>query len=314
MTLNRRQIMFGGAAALSLSACGPRAQFILPQINVPSTRRRILVATNRPSLASRDRTESLRFVALDIDVPTERRAGLVPATGLNAFGLLDQSPIANAAALGRAMGPAGQHPLIVWVHGFNNTPAEAVYRQAQMANDAGLQGPQLSFVWPSDETARGYLYDRDSALQARGPLADLLEALPRIWSGEIVVIAHSLGGLLVMETLKRLSLQGRPLRLDGLVLLQPDVAPDVFKSQVSAIGPLPENAILVTSRDDPALFLSARAAQSEERVGATDDPTDYEAMGFQVLDLTEVEDAANPHLVALTSPTVLQRIRQINGL
>jgi len=97
------------------------------------------------------------------------------------------------------IGPPTGDPLVIWVHGFNNTSAEAVYRQAQMAIDTGLRGPQLAFVWPSAATASGYLFDRDSALQARSSLEALFVRLGRIWSGQVTVIAHSLGWLLAME-------------------------------------------------------------------------------------------------------------------
>ena len=115
-----------------------------------------------------------------------------------------------------------------------------------------------------------------------------------------------------MEALVRMRLQDRPVVLDSLVLLQPDISPDVFQSQVADISPLPKNALLVTSKDDPALRISAFASQSRNRVGATEDSALYEDLGFRVVDLTGIPDAGNPHLVALTSPTVLEFLRETN--
>jgi integrase len=93
--------------------------------------------------------------------------------------------------------------LTLWVHGFNMTPAEAVYRQAQMAEDFGMTGPQVAFVWATAERGIGYLHDRDSVLYARGHFEELVRLLARSTSGRIMIVALSLGSLLVMETLRQ---------------------------------------------------------------------------------------------------------------
>ncbi len=295
----------------ALTGCAPRAQFLAPLPSVAVTPVNVIVATNRPDLNTTDRDIALRFSELTIGVPDLRATGDVPSVGPGAFRLLDQRSLATTSELARTLGATQGYPLVIWVHGFNNTPAEAVFRQAQMAHDAGLRGPQISFVWPSAASPGGYLYDRDSALQARPSLEQLFELIPTLWSGETVVVAHSLGCSLVMETLARMRLKGQPTRLEGLVLMQPDIAPDVFDALVRDITPLPESATLVIAQDDPALRISALFSGSNERVGMTGDPADYRAMGFQVIDLTNQQDALIPHLAALTSPTVLDRIRQI---
>ena len=307
--MDRRAFMATSAAAL-MTGCGARGQFIAPTGNAFNVER-ILMATNRSDPTSTERAETLNFYDLSVAVPRNRAPGEVPVKGENAFGIARQRQISTDADLKRVLGSDTSNPLVIWVHGFNNTSAEAVYRQAQMVADTGMRGPQLSFVWPSAATARGYLFDRDSALQARSSLEELFVRLGRIWSGEITLIAHSLGCLLAMEALVRMRLQNRAVVLDGLVLLQPDIAPDVFATQVQDISPLPKNALLVVSQSDPALRFSALASQSRNRVGATEDKGIYEALGFRVVDLTGIEDARNPHLVALTSPTVLEFLREI---
>lgn len=308
--MQRRTFMSTSAAAL-LTGCGARGQFTQNLGTTPSTNQPILMATNRVNPQSTERAETLNFYDLDVAVPQNRTPGEVPVEGPDAFSLSRQRQVSSDAQLKRILGSDTSNPLVIWVHGFNNTAAEAVYRQAQMVADTGMRGPQLSFVWPSAATARGYLFDRDSALQARSALEALFVRLGRIWSGQITLVAHSLGCLLAMEALVRMRLQDRPVVLDGLVLLQPDIAPDVFEAQVHDISPLPKNALLVVSSDDPALFISARLAQSSNRVGATEDASEYEALGFRVVDLTGIADAGNPHLVALTSPTVLEFLRSI---
>lgn len=306
-----RRLFLTSTSAAALTACGPRGTFTAPIAGVDVTPVEIITASNRVTLESTERGTQLRFTKLTIGVTTDRKPGDVPVRGDQVFPLLDQNPIGSMASLRNAIGPVGSSPLIVFVHGFNNNAAEAVHRHAQFAKDAGLDGPQLSFLWPSSETPSGYLYDRDSALQSRQHLEEFFEMLPSLWSGEIVVIAHSLGCLLTMETLVRMRLKGDPTVFDGLVLLHPDISPDVFAAQVRDLGPLPSTAIIAINQADPALRVSALFSRAQERVGMTNDPQDYRAMGFEVIDLTEQSDALNPHLAALTSPTVLNSVRAL---
>ncbi len=308
--LTRRTFLTTSSVA-ALSACAPRGNFLPPIQGADVATVRVIAASNRATLNTTDRDTQLRFAQFDIGIPSVHEPGDVPASGPGAFTLLNQQGIPDTRSLRAALGPVGPHPLILWVHGFNNTAAEAVNRQAQMVYDAELRGPQISFIWPSAETPAGYLYDRDSALQARPALEELLDLIAEVWSGETVVIAHSLGCLLVMEALSRHALRGRPNRLSGLMLLHPDISPSVFAAQVRDIAPLPDNSILVTAKNDPALRISALFSRADERVGMAEDPQDYRELGFDVLDLTDQADALNPHLAALTSPTVLDRIRQL---
>ena len=308
--ITRRRFL-ASTSALALAACGPRGQFVNAIDGVDVTPVRIITVSNRSTLNTTDRDTRLRFARLSIGVTTDRQPGEIPTRGDQVFSLLDQDTIPNAAALRRALGPAGRVPLVIYVHGFNNTAAEAVHRHAQFAHDAELRGPQIAFIWPSAESPGGYLYDRDSALQARPSLEEFFDMLPSVWDGDTVVIAHSLGCLLTMEALVRLRMQGRPPVLDGLVLMQPDIEPDVFAAQVRDLGTLPDNSILVINQSDPALRISALFSRSEERVGMTDDALDYQEMGFTVVDLTNQADALEPHLAALTSPTVLNQIRDL---
>ena len=91
----------------------------------------------------------------------------------------------------------------------------------------------MSFVWPSAVRPRAYVHDRDSAIQARVALADLIVNLRAAWAGEMTIVAHSLGAFIALEALVRLcQAGGRAPLIDGLILVQPDIAPDVFVTQI----------------------------------------------------------------------------------
>ncbi len=316
-----RRLFISMMGATALSACGDRGGFIMSGPDQQARQiRKVLYATNRAASAAGvvgvARTNSLSFAVLEIAMPTDRVPGQLDFSGPDAFTLAGQSPVdptALSSALASTVQPGGmgQSRLMLWVHGFNNTPAEAVHRQVQIALDTGHGGPAVSFVWPSAASAGGYIHDRDSALHARDALANLLLSLRKAWDGEIAVVAHSLGAFLTLEALGRLRLSGNLTSvIDSLMLIQPDIAPYVFEAQIRDARPLPACTALVVARDDPVLRISARLSGLPERVGATRDPSRFQALGLTVLDLTDVNDAEVPHLVAFTSPTVLEWIRR----
>jgi esterase/lipase superfamily enzyme len=90
-----------------------------------------------------------------------------------------------------------------------------------------------------------------------------------------------------------------------VVLLSPDIDPGVFRSQAEAIGRLPEPLIIFTSRNDPALQLSARLTGHPNRLGNLSSIADVAGLDVTVIDLTSAEDADLDHLVAPTSPSVI---------
>ncbi|RVT86663.1 alpha/beta hydrolase [Rhodobacteraceae bacterium CCMM004] len=303
--IGRRETLIG-LGAVGLTGCAARGVFMPGSSNAASTPRRVFMATNRQDLGRASRGDDLRWYEVHVSVPLHRTIGTVPVSGASAFGTERMFSLGGVPDLGAV----DREPLVLWIHGYNNTAAEAVYRHTQMAEDIGMNGPQVSFVWPSAASGRGYIHDRDSVLHARRPLADMLLALRRQWSGDILIVAHSLGVFLVMESLTRLAAQGVVVSdiADGLLFLQPDIDPDVFREQVRDLGQLPAQAVVVLAEDDPALRISGGLAQTGARVGNTPGSLPD---GFDAIDLTGVRDAATSHLVAVSSPRVLAHLRQV---
>ena len=318
-TLGRRAFLMGSSATI-LAGCAERGAFRPTDPSRVALTRQVFYATNRIEPQSEDgivgRGRALQYAVLDIATPPDRTPGELAFSGADAFTLRSSSNVreSDIAQTLREVIPDDAErddPLMIWVHGFNNTPAEAVYRQVQIVQDVGHQGPAVSFVWPSAALPPAYIHDRDSALQARDALADLLVTLRAAWKGPIVLIAHSLGCFLTLEALGRLRLSGVSApQINGLLLVQPDIAPDVFEAQIGDAKPLPERTVLMVAQDDPVLRFSARISTQPERVGATGEIARYEALGLEVIDLTPINDAVVPHLVPFTSPTVLTVFRR----
>ncbi len=191
---------------------------------------------------------------------------------------------------------------IVFVHGFNHRYPEALFRLAQISVDSGTRSEPVLFSWPSAGSVRAYLGDRDAAAFAREDLAGLLEMLARNGPRDILLVGHSMGAWLVMETLRDLGLEGRSdvLRRLRVGLAAPDIDLDVFRRQMAAIGGNVPSVTVLAASDDRALSLSARLAGGAPRLGALylGDPRLVQLVaetGIRVVDITDLpsEDSAN---------------------
>ncbi|MEY8840216.1 alpha/beta hydrolase, partial [Cribrihabitans sp. XS_ASV171] len=124
----------------------------------------------------------------------------------------------------------------------------------------------------------------------------------------VMLVAHSMGTQLTMEVLRQMALRGdRAMlsRLGGVVLMSPDIDPELFRRQAEEIGQLPQPFVIFSSRRDPALRLSARLTGHDDRLGNITSVEEVAGLDVTVIDLSETSDAASRHLAAATSPTLI---------
>lgn len=211
--------------------------------------------------------------------------------------------------------PSGR--LLIFVHGFNSSYEEAVFRFAQISYDSGADAAPILFTWPSQGSIFGYLYDRESANYSRSSLERVIEqAAARKDVSEITIMAHSMGSWLTMEALRQMAIRnGRlPDKLGNVVLASPDLDVDVFREQLDEIGSDQSRITIFTSQDDRALLVSRRLAGGVQRLGAVDltkpdVQAGFAARSINVVDLTSVRtgDSLN-HTKFAQSAEVVQAI------
>ncbi|WP_416409674.1 alpha/beta hydrolase [Agrobacterium rosae] len=161
----------------------------------------------------------------------------------------------------------------VFIHGYNYSHQEALFRTAQVAADAKLDVPPVLFSWPSEAAYTGYVADRDAVLSSRSQLVSVIALLARSPKvRRVVLFGHSLGGFLTMEAVRQIKLQGRDNVVQKLIVIlaAPDIDADVFKNQFSDIGKLETPITLLVSRTDRALSVSSFIAKERVRVGQID--------------------------------------------
>ncbi|MEO1563247.1 MAG: alpha/beta fold hydrolase [Pseudomonadota bacterium] len=321
--LKIRFLLVTGLSLVFLAGCaGKPEQFI--SSNDPSGAadlQRIYLATDRVLAADLSGTTrrggALSFAQYDVTIPPGHQPGEVEFSPSNpdpsrSFTVANASGLASLSDLGRIVrGQAGplRRPIdspVVFVHGFNTALEFAVYRHAQFAHDYGLQGPQVTFSWPSIERALGYVRDKDSILIARDHLEELLVELTRN-NQSVFVFGHSMGTQLVVETLRQLSITGQQdvlSRIGGVILVSPDIDLDLFEAQHERIDPLPNPFVVMTSERDYALRFSSLLTAQPERLGSARDRDRLAELDLLVLDLSGLPNARN-HFLAATSPVVI---------
>lgn len=318
-----------------LAACAPRAELGFADAPAPGADlRTVFVGTTRVAdeetgHPARGRTLQERFARYDIAIPTEREIGTAtwprPGQQLDPrrhFSAVDSVLYTDAAAfragLARALTrePHGMREAVIFVHGFNTTFAEGLYRVAQLAHDYDLPAVPVHYAWPSAANPLGYVYDRDSALYARDGLERLIVETVAAGAERVVLVGHSMGAHLLMEALRQIAIADERAvlrRIGGVVLISPDIDVEVFHAQAGRIGRLPQPFVIFTSQRDRALQLSARLTGQRDRLGNV---TDVEEVAELEVTLLEVGafTSGTGHFTVGTSPALMHLLGNIGAV
>ncbi len=295
-----------------LAGCAGRPENVLQPVALTSndtSRVDMLVATTRKPaddpgrLYSGERGTAISLNNLTVSIPPDARRKVgevqwpkrVPADPEKEFAVLKVEKVASEQqALGWfRKNRNAKRQVIIFVHGFNNTYADAVFRFAQIAHDAGTDAAPILFTWPSRASVFGYIYDKESTNYSRRALEDLIiQASSSPDVGDITILAHSMGSWLTTEALRGVAMreQAIPLKVRNVVLASPDIDVDVFRRQLIEMGPKRPQFTIFASTRDRALQVSQRISGGVSRVGSVD-TTPYAGM-LKQLGITVIDTSA----------------------
>lgn len=272
-----------------------------------------------------ERSTSLRLIKATVSIPPNRELGSV-SDGQDSpkpqrdFAIAemeqfdDKSQFTNSLRREINKNPSAEREVTVFVHGFNNSFSDAAFRMAQLGHDLEIPGAHVSYAWPSRANPLGYEYDRDSALFARDGLADLLKTVRAAGQPDIIVVAHSMGSSLLMETFRQLEIAkpgwvGDNIR--GVILMSPDLNVDVFRSQFKQIRDIPDPFVVIVSRKDAILRLSSRLRGQKTQLGNISNTDEIADLPITVVDVSDFSDRkSGNHFVAGSSPALIQLVRR----
>jgi esterase/lipase superfamily enzyme len=324
------------ASLVVLSGCGHPTGVMTPitlTAAMPKTSQvTMLVATTRqPSgdpatLFNGERSPKPYLTDISVSIPPARQTGTVqwpkrlppnPATDFAVTHVKQISTVADGRAWFHAHIEDGH--AVVFVHGFNNTYEESVFKLAQIVHDSGMHATPFLFTWPSRASVFGYEYDKESTNYSRTALEQSLRILiddPAV--KDITILAHSMGTWLAMESLRQMGIRDGHVsaKIKNVILASPDIDIQVFAKQFVEMGsPKPKFTIFV-SQDDRALAASSLITGRVARLGGINpavEPyrTKLEQAGITAIDLTKVRsgDSMN-HGKFAESPAIVQLIGQ----
>lgn len=230
--------------------------------------------------------DTLRFGALDVSIPADHRWAKLESPSLLRFEW-DVDPQRHVvlgdafqtlsladwkAELSRRAGAFDKGGVLLFVHGYNTTFAEAAQRAGQLAYDLSFSGPTVLFSWPSDGEVLAYTRDEEKARIVWRQMADVLDGLTRLGPDvPVYVIAHSMGNRVLTQGLAEL-LRRRPgadRAFRQVVLASPDIGEEEFRQRwiFELKSAHPPRFTLYASRQDVPITLSAWL-HGEKRLGS----------------------------------------------
>lgn len=297
----------------------------------------MLVATTRQSvtdpgvLFSGERGNAIGLTNIVVSVPADKNRNIgeiqwprrFPGDPAKDFVTLKAEKLASEsqilAWLKHNQGPKKR--VLVFVHGFNNSYSDAVYRFAQIAHDARTDAAPVLFTWPSRASMFDYVYDKESTNFSRYALEELLrQATKSPDVTEVTVLAHSMGSWLAVEALRGIAMRDNGIspKIRNVVLASPDIDVDVFRRQLIEMGSKRPHFTIFASRGDRALAVSKWISGDVDRVGAADVrpyASELKALGITVIDTTGVK-AGDPlaHNTFADSPEMVQLLgKRLSG-
>ena len=265
--------------------------------------RQAIIRSPTESISFSGERGSLTFGAASVRIPDDHKIGRIELpSSWSLFGItLSSAPnehehfiIKHVVPLsedtfGQVIRAKGAHTALVFVHGFNTTFEDALYRNAQIVWDLQYTGLSVLFTWASRGDVADYIYDKESAYLARAAFISLLQKLKHDYGIEQVnVLAHSMGNLIALDALANYAQTSNPIQIARLVMAAPDVDRDQFKALAPMAKTIVGGMTLYASSADRAMVLSRTLAGGVPRAG--DVPADGPIIlpNVETIDVTAV--------------------------
>lgn len=308
----------GGALALGgcagLGATGARfdasSLSVDPTLLVATTRKPVNGGRTKPWFGP-ERATAMTVARAKLVAPDESRLSLA-SVGLGDWRLDRVEPM--TADAGDLLAQAGGGDTLIYVHGFKQTFETAALDAAHLSDGIKFRGRTMVFSWPSKAGLFDYAYDRDSAMWSRDDFERVLSSLVSTpGGGRVHIIAHSMGTMLTLESLRQLYARyGDTVtsKIGAVVFAAPDIDMDVFSSSIRRIGPLAGKITVIAATNDRALALSGQIAGGMTRVGAAEKAA-IEQLGVRVVDASQEGWGIVNHDLFLSNAEVQRVIRRM---
>ena len=322
-SISRRALLRGGAAsvaAVALAGCLPAESFgdmsalrSDPTLFVATTREAVDGAQKKPWYGQ-GRAQAMNVSRARLNPPGDRRFA-ASALRLSEWQITAIEPV-TTGSVEPLLGYGPARPVLLYTHGFNTAFERAALDAAYLSDGIRYEGRTMVFSWPSRAGTLGlfdYGYDHESAMWSRDAMEDVLDQLaasPAV--SRIDIVAHSMGTMLVMESLRqRVAAKGEGggAKIGAIVFAAPDIDIDIFTSTADRIGPLARRITVVAATDDGALKVSRKLYGGVTRVGGVETAA-LQRIGIRVIDASGKNWGVIRHDTFLSNEQVRYTIRR----
>jgi esterase/lipase superfamily enzyme len=276
---------------------------------VATTRKRVSGGRTKPWFGP-ERASAMTVARAKLVPPDDGRISLA-SVGLGDWRIDAVEPVSGEVNDLLAQGGGGD--VLIYVHGFKQTFETAALDAAHLSDAIRFRGRTMLFSWPSKAGLFDYAYDRESAMWSRDDLERVLNSIVATpGSGRVHIVAHSMGTMLTLESLRQLHARyGDTVinKVGAVVFAAPDIDMDVFSAAITRIGPLARKITVIAATNDRALALSGRLAGGMTRVGAAEKAA-IERLGVRVIDASDAGWGIINHDLFLSNADVQQVIRR----
>jgi esterase/lipase superfamily enzyme len=124
--------------------------------------------------------------------------------------------------------------LLLFVHGYDTTFAEAALRTAQLAHDLEFPGLAFFYSWPSAGNALRYWRDEEASQLSEAVFEQLLGELSQLRATNIYIVAHSMGNRIVAGALRsRVIKKEETKHIREVLLAAPDINAELFRTAIA---------------------------------------------------------------------------------
>lgn len=263
----------------------------------------------------------LQFGRVEISIPDSHEKGQLEKPSLFRLEfradpdrhvvLLSLTELGDAAwrdELATRLGQCSRHDVLLFIHGYNVSFADAARRAAQFAYDLEFQGLPVLYSWPSEGSTLKYSVDEDNALWTVDHFETVLtRLLTELEATCVHAVAHSMGNRVLTEGLRRVDTTALPAgsaSLREVVFAAPDVNADTFRTFVQKFHGRAERLTLYVSDADKALDASQKV-HKYPRAGDAGDGV-LLAAGMETIDASAVDRSFLGHSYFCDNRVILQ--------
>ncbi|HEX6100388.1 MAG TPA: alpha/beta hydrolase [Thermoanaerobaculia bacterium] len=244
------------------------------------TDRAVVGPLDAPSSYGPDRGELALGVA-EVTIPDDHRMGKIerpslwklqfredPEKHVMVWSLQPTPPDEFTARAKQVLSRGAKKEVLLFVHGYNVTFADAVMRTAQIAYDLHFEGLPTLYSWPSEGSLPRYAVDETNVTWSRPRFASFLNLLrEQLGADTVHIIAHSMGNRLVTETLAAMpAAAASAAKLRQVVFTAPDIDAATFIDLAAAFRGKADRFTLYGSSRDKAI-LASKAFHRYPRAG-----------------------------------------------